>query len=212
MNPKKLLAELVGTFALVLVGAGSAAVGVVGVEGVALAHGFVLMAMVFAFGGLSGTHVNPAVTLALWLRQEIKTDEALGYWVVQILGGVGAGFVLLAILGGPVNNLGATVLAPGVDVIQGLIVETVLTFLLVTTVFRSAVRAKAGNVAALAIGGALASLVLIGGPLTGASVNPARTLGPAVASGHFGNLWIYLVGPALGGLIAAGLDGVMGSS
>jgi MIP family channel proteins len=187
-------------------------VGVAGVEGVALAHGLVLMVMVFAFGGLSGAHVNPAVTLGLLVRQQIALVEAIGYWVVQLLGGTAAGFLLLLVLGGPLNGLGATVLAPGAGVMQGLVIEAVLTFLLVTTVFRAAVRGKAGNVAGLAIGGALAAVILIGGPLTGASVNPARSVGPAIASGLFNDLWIYVVGPALGGLVAAGLDRAMGDA
>jgi aquaporin Z len=204
---KKLAAEFVGTFALVFIGAGSAALGAVGVEGVALAHGLTLMAMVYAFGSLSGAHVNPAVTFGLWLRSELDVSEAVGYWLVQLLGGIVAGFALLFVFGGPTNNLGATLLSSGVSPLRGLFLEAILTFFLVTSVLRSAVHGHAGNAMGAAIGLTLAAAILIGGPLTGASLNPARTLGPAVAAGQFADLWLYFVGPLAGGAIAAGLDG-----
>lgn len=206
MQSKKLIAEFVGTFALVFVGAGAAAVGVAGVEGVALAHGLILMALVYAFGGLSGAHVNPAVTFGIWLRGEIDLGEGAAYVIVQLIGGVVAGFLLLFLLAGPVNQVGATVLRDDMTAIRGLILEAVMTFFLVTAVFRAAVRGTAGGSAAVAIGVTLAAAILIGGPLTGASLNPARTLGPAVAIGDLSQIWVYFVGTALGGALAAGLD------
>ena len=203
-------AELVGTFALVFVGAGAAALGAVGVVGVALAHGLILMVLVYAFGSLSGAHVNPAVTLGLWLRSEIELRDALGYWAAQLVGGAVAGFALLFIFGGPINDLGATVLANGVSPLQGLVLEAILTFFLVTSVLRSAVRGEAGDAVGAAVGLTLAASILVGGPVTGASLNPARTFGPAVATGQFTDIWVYFVGPLLGGAAAAALDRWLG--
>lgn len=206
MQTKNLIAEFVGTFALVFVGAGAAAVGVAGVEGVALAHGLILMALVFAFGGLSGAHVNPAVTFGIWLRGEIDLGQGVAYVIVQLVGGVVAGFLLLYILAGPVNQVGATVLREDMTALRGLVLEAVMTFFLVTAVLRAAVRGTAGGSAAVAIGVTLAAAILVGGPLTGASLNPARTLGPAVAIGDLSQVWIYFGGTALGGALAAALD------
>ncbi|MFP3854278.1 MAG: MIP/aquaporin family protein [Anaerolineales bacterium] len=208
---KKLSAEFVGTFALVFVGAGAAALGAVDVVGVALAHGLILMAVVYAFGNLSGAHVNPAVTFGLLLRSEIELLKAVTYWVAQLLGGAVAGFGLLFVLGGPTNDLGATLLAEGVNPLQGLVLEAILTFFLVTSVLRSAVRGEAGNAAGAAIGLTLAASILIGGPLTGGSLNPARTIGPALAATQFADLWVYFVGPLMGGAVAALLDRWLGA-
>lgn len=207
---KTYAAELVGTFALVFVGAGAAALGAVGVVGVALAHGLILMVLVYAFGSLSGAHVNPAVTFGLWLRSEIETRDAIGYWVAQLLGGALAGFALYFVLGGPTNDLGATVLAGGVSPLQGLVLEAILTFFLVTSVLRSAVRGEAGSAVGAAVGLTLGASILVGGPLTGASLNPARTFGPALASGQFADIWLYFAGPLLGGALAAALDNWLG--
>ncbi len=202
MNTKALTAEFVGTFALVFIGAGAGAIGAGGLVGVALAHGLVLLAVVAAYGPISGAHINPAVTIALWFGRQIKAAEAAGYIVVQLLGGIAGAFVLRFVLGGTGSGLGATVLAGNVSPIQGVVVEAVLTFLLVNTIYNTAVSGKAGNQAPVAIGLTLAFCILMGGPLTGASLNPARTIGPAVASGNFANLWVYLVGPVIGGLAA----------
>jgi aquaporin Z len=202
MNTKALTAEFVGTFALIFIGAGAGAIGAGSLVGVALAHGLVLVAVVAAYGPISGAHINPAVTIALWFGRQIKAAEAVGYIVVQVLGGIAGAFVLRFVLGGDGSGLGATVLAGNVSPIQGVVVEAVLTFLLVNTIYNTAVSGKAGNQAPVAIGLTLAFCILMGGPLTGASLNPARTIGPAVASGNFSNLWVYLVGPVLGGLAA----------
>ncbi|MEK6587447.1 MAG: aquaporin [Chloroflexota bacterium] len=205
MNTKALTAEFVGTFALIFIGAGAGAIGVGGLVGVALAHGLVLMAVAAAYGPISGAHINPAVTIALWAGRQIKTAEALGYIAVQLLGGIAAAFVLRFVLGGTSSGLGATVLASGVSPAQGLVVEAVLTFFLVNTIYNTAVSGKAGNLAPVAIGMTLAFSILMGGPLTGGSLNPARTIGPAVATGNYSDLWVYLAGPVLGGLVAAWL-------
>jgi aquaporin Z len=113
--------------------------------------------------------------------------------------------VLRFVLGGGSGSLGATVLGSGVSPVEGLVVEAVLTFFLVNTIYQTAVRGKAGNLAPVAIGMTLAFGILMGGPLTGASLNPARTIGPAVVVGNYADLWVYLAGPVLGGLGAAAL-------
>lgn len=206
MLTKRLLAEFVGTFALVFIGAGAVAGGQAALVGVALAHGLTLMAMVFAFGGLSGAHINPAVTFGVMLGGEISVRDAIGYIVVQLLGGIAAGLALMLALGGAVNQLGATTLAAGVSPWQGVWIEGILAFLLVIVVYRAAVRGHAGKAAGAAIGLTLAADILFGGPYTGASVNPARTLGPAVAAGVYSDIWVYFVGTAAGAAVAAGVD------
>lgn len=202
MNTKALTAEFVGTFALVFIGAGAGAIGAGGLVGVALAHGLVLVAVAAAYGPISGAHINPAVTIALWFGRQIKAAEAVGYIVVQVLGGIAGAYVLRFVLGGAGSGLGATVLAGSVSPTQGVVVEAVLTFLLVNTIYNTAVSGKAGNHAPVAIGLTLAFCILMGGPLTGASLNPARTLGPAIVTGNYADLWVYLVGPVIGGLAA----------
>lgn len=199
-----LIAEFIGTFALIFIGAGAGALAGGNVVQVALAHGLVIVGFAYAYGHLSGTHVNPAVTIGLLAAGAIGTQRAVAYVVTQLAGGV-AGALLLRFLLAPESGLGATVLAAGVSPTQGLVLETVLTFFLVNVVLNTAVSGKAGSFAGLAIGLTLTFCILMGGPLTGGSLNPARTLGPAVATGNFADLWLYLVGPVLGGLLAAGL-------
>lgn len=202
MNTRALVAEFIGTFALILIGAGSAAIGVGGVVGVALAHGLVVLTFAYAYGHISGTHINPAVTVGLWVGKQIDTASAVAYIVVQLLGGIVAGFVLLFLLGSG-SSLGATLLADGVSPLQGFVLETILTFFLVNAVYNTAVSGKAADFAPIAIGLTLALSILMGGPLTGASLNPARTLGPAVAGGNFADIWLYMLGPVVGGILAA---------
>ena len=205
---KALVAEFVGTFALIFIGAGAGALtategGGGGLLGVALAHGLVVLGFAYAYGHLSGTHINPAVTLGLWVAGAIESVRAVAYIVVQIAGGVAGGFCLAFLLKGTTESLGETTLAVGVSPTQGLILEVILTFFLVNAVLHTAVSGKAGNLAGLAIGLTLVFCILMGGPLTGASLNPARTLGPGLVSGNLPDLWVYLVGPPLGGVLAA---------
>lgn len=203
MNVRALVAEFIGTFALIFLGAGAGALGVGGLVGVALAHGLVVLTFAYSYGHLSGTHINPAVTISLWVGKQIDLANAVGYIVVQLLGGIVAALVLNFLIGGAAPSLGATVLANGVTPLQGLVIEIILTFFLVNAIFNSAVSGKAGNAAPVAIGLTLAICILMGGPLTGASLNPARTIGPAVATGNFADIWLYLVGPIVGGILAA---------
>jgi MIP family channel proteins len=171
--------------------------------GVALAHGFVILTFVYAFGHISGGHFNPAVTIGMWVGKQIQTAAAVGYIVVQLLGGIAGAFMLSFVLGGTQSGLGATTLGANVAPLQGLVVEAILTFFLVTMIFNTAVSGKAGNLAPLAIGLTIALDILMGGPLTGGSMNPARTIGPAVATGNFADLWVYLVGQIGGAVLAA---------
>ena len=209
MNTKILIAEFVGTFALIFIGAGAVAIGAGGLIGAAFAHGFVVIAFIYAYGHISGTHINPAVTLGLLIAGEIKFVVTIGYWIVQFLGGILGAVLLNVVLPDP-GDLGVTILtteanggAFTVTATQGLIVEIVLTFFLVNTIFNTAVSGKAGNFAGLAIGLGLMFCIVMGGPLTRASLNPARTLGPAIVSGNYADIWLYFVGPFIGAILSA---------
>jgi MIP family channel proteins len=197
-----LLAEFIGTFALIFIGAGAGALGDGGLVGVALAHGLVIVAFAYAYGHISGTHINPAVTLGVWAAGKIDTTRALAYVAVQLLGGIVGAFALAWVLGERAGSLGATVLADGVSSTQGLVLELILTFFLVNTIMNAGISGKATIPAGLAIGLTLTFCILMGGPLTGASLNPARTLGPAVATGNYADIWLYFVGPIAGAVIA----------
>ncbi len=198
-----LTAEFVGTFALIFIGAGAVALGIGGLVGVALAHGLVIVGFAYAYGHVSGTHINPAVTIGLWAGGQIAAPRAAAYIVVQLAGGIVGALALSFVLGGTDSGLGATTLAEGVTPVRGLVLEIILTFFLVNTIFNAAVSGKAGNLAGVAIGLTLAFCILMGGPLTGASLNPARTLGPALVAGNTADLWLYFVGPIAGGVLAA---------
>ena len=200
---RKLIAELIGTFTLIFIGAGAAAIGAAGLVGVALAHGLVVVAFAYAYGHISGTHINPAVTIGLWAGKQIDAGTAVAYIVVQLVGGTLGAFALRSILGGSDSGLGATTLAANVTPVQGFVLELLLTFFLVNTIFNTAVNGKAGNLAPVAIGLTLVFAILMGGPLTGASLNPVRTLGPAFMTGNFANLSIYMIAPPLGAILAA---------
>lgn len=198
-------AEAVGTFALVFFGCGAIMVDVegggLGQVGVSLAFGLVVMAMVFALGHVSGAHINPAVTLALAARSRFPWGAVPGYWGAQVSGAIAAAIVLRSSLG-DVANLGATM--PSGSDAQSFVWEVVMTaaLLLVILAVATDTRAVAGT-AAVAIGGTIALASLVGGPISGASLNPARSLGPALVSGDLGSLWIYLAAPLIGGVLGA---------
>jgi len=207
---KKCIAEFIGTFTLIFIGVGaihnssdpSAGVGLLGV---ALAHGLAIAVMVSATGGISGGHLNPAVTLGVLVGGKIKPADAVAYWISQLAGGVAAGLVLLTIYGTDGKEIvakGTPDLAPGTSPGTGILVEMVLTFFLVFVVYGTAVDARAPKIGGLAIGATIALDILFGGPLTGGSMNPARTFGPAVASGHWNNHIVYWIGPMAGGALA----------
>lgn len=210
-DAKAYLAEAIGTFGLCFIGAGAIITnqmtgGAVGLIGIALAHGIVLAVMVSALGHVSGAHVNPAVTIGLLVGGKISSGKAVGYIISQLVGGIIAGLLLRAIY--PVSvwapvNLGTPGLGEGVSAGTGVLVEIILTFFLVTAVYGTAVDEKAPKIGGFGIGLVLVFDILMGGPLTGASMNPARTFGPAVASGFWDAHWVYWVGPIAGGILAA---------
>ncbi len=197
---RALTAEFIGTFALIYIGAGAGALGVGGLVGVALAHGLVIVAFAYAYGHHSGTHINPAVTFGMLVAGEISLADAVRYWVVQFAGGTLGAFALShALRGSGVTGLGATTFdVASVPALRALLIEAVLTFFLVNTIMNTAVSGKAGSLAGLAIGLTLVFCILMGGPLTGASLNPARTFGSALVSGDLSQFWVYLVGTLLG--------------
>ncbi len=200
---KALIAEFVGTFALIFVGAGAGAQGSAGLVGVALAHGLVVLAFAYAFGHLSGTHVNPAVTVGLCVAGKMEVRRAISYVVFQLAGGVAGALLLYWVMGGSESGLGRLALGSGVGAAQGFVVEAVLAFFLVTVVCGAAVSGRGGALAGVAIGSTLVLNILMGGPLTGAGFNPARALGPAVVTGNFTDLGLYLLAPIVGGIVAA---------
>ncbi len=210
---KPLVAEFLGTFALCFIGAGVICTnewtnGAVGLLGIAIAHGTVLAVMISALGHISGGHFNPAVTVGVLAGGKIETNKAVSYIFAQLAGGVVAGFLLRYII--PVAvwdavHLGTPALAASVSAGQGILLEAVLTFFLVLTVFGTAVDPKGSwnAIAGFGIGTVLVFDILVGGPLTGASMNPARTFGPALAAGYWDNHLVYWIGPVVGGLAAS---------
>ncbi|HLD60341.1 MAG TPA: aquaporin [Candidatus Bilamarchaeaceae archaeon] len=202
---KAYLAEFISTFALIFIGAGAILAGS-NVLGVGVAHGLVLMAMIYATAHISGAHVNPAVTIAMMATKNIDIARGSFYIMFQLLGAVFAAFMLSIIFtNAPASlDLGATKLAEGVDFFQGTLLEAILTFFLVFTIFGVAVDKKAPQgMYGLAIGIVLTFDIIVGGALTGASMNPARSFGPAAVSGFWTDHLVYWVGPVFGALVAA---------
>ena len=206
---RKLVAEGVGAFALSFIGVGAIIYGGSsgGLTSVALAHGFVIAVMVCAVGQISGGHFNPAVTFGFLVTKRIPREEAIAYVIAQIGAAFLAGLLLRMTLPSGVSNIngGLTTLAPGVSNVDGLVVEFVLTFFLVWVIFGVAVDPKGtfAAVAGIPIGLTISLDIMMGGPLTGASMNPSRTLGPDLAALKFTDVWIYLIACPLGGAAAA---------
>jgi len=211
-NYKVFVAELIGTFALVFVGAAAGIYNAgsnAGLLTIALAHGLTLAVLAYAFGHISGTHINPAVTFGLALNGTIRWIEALVYWVAQFAGAVLAAYALSAIVGTVSTEAFVATQTTGVLTEQfpyyALGVEALLTFLLVNTYLHTSVAGKAGPMAGWAIGTTLAIAILAGAPLTGASLNPARTFGPAAVAGRAADGMMYLIyflGPLIGSTLA----------
>lgn len=201
-------AEALAAFTLVFAGCGAIVTddryhGALGAVGVSLAFGLVIMVMIYATGHLSGAHINPAVTIAFTLTRHFPARDAVAYIAAQILGAVVGALALLAVWTDQPANLGTTL--PSVGAGSAFVFEALLTAVLMFVIVAVATDARAvGAGAAIAIGGTIALDALFGGPVTGASMNPARSLGPALVSGTFHDLWIYLLAPpigaALGGL------------
>ena len=200
----KLLVEFIGTFALILIG-GAAVVQSMdtGLVGIAFAHGFTVMIMIYAFGSISGAYINPAVTIGVFLIKAIGLKEAFLYILAQLLGAIFGAYILTIFFGSTDINIGATHPSESVSLLSAFIIELVLTFFLVNSVLHCAVDNKAGKFAGLAIGSTLFVCILAGGPMTGASLNPARSFGPMVISGDFKFIILYFLGPIGGATLAA---------
>ena len=204
---QRLVAEAVGTFALVFAGCGAimvdAKTGQLGHVGVAISFGLVITVMISALGHISGAHFNPAVTFAFALGRHFPTALVAPYWAAQLVGGVAAALLLRRSLG-LIGGLGAT--TPSGSDGQAFLWETVLTVFLVLVILAVATDTRAqGQLAAIAIGATVGLDAMFGGPITGASMNPARSLAPAIAGGPTTGLWIYLLAPLLGAAISTGL-------
>ena len=213
-NYKKYLAELLGTFALVFVGSGcvcadyylvkSGSQGF-GLLGIAIAFGFVVVAVAYSLGYISGAHINPAVTVTMVATKRMKAGVGVMYILSQVAGATFAGYLLKVLFPEALASvfLGTCVLGSSVSVSQAIIMEAVITFLLVFVVFATVIDKRATPaLAGLAIGFVVLFGVMVGGAISGGSMNPARVFGPAMASGHFANHYVWWIGPIVGGLLA----------
>jgi aquaporin NIP len=197
-------AELIGTFTLVFAGAGALMVDAktqaLGHVGVALTFGLVIMAMIYALGHISGAHFNPAVSFGFALTRHFPWPRVAGYWLAQITGALLAAALLRSSLG-DIAHVGATL--PSGSEVQSFLWEVVLTFFLMLVVMAVATDTRAvGEAAAIAIGGTVGLDAMFGGPISGASMNPARSIGPALVSGDLHALWFYLLAPLVGAALA----------
>ena len=208
-------AEFVATFLFVFIGAGAVvSLGIFSSEGggalggnlvaIAMAHGLAIAILVSATANISGGHINPAVSIAAVLTRKISVTRGGMYVIAQVAGAILGALLLKAVIPDSLEGgLGSHAILPEIGVTGGLIVEIVLTFALVFVVFATAIDPKGpSHLAPLAIGGAVLVIHLVAVPLTGASVNPARTIGPALAAGQWADHWVYWAGPLLGGAIA----------
>ena len=204
---RRCLAEAFATFALVFAGCGAIVVnsergGSIGETGIAAAFGLVIMGMIYATGHLSGAHINPAVTLAFASTKHFPARDAIAYIPAQLAGAVVAALTLRIAWEGTPADLGATV--PSVGVGAALLYEGVMTAFLMFVIMAVATDTRAvGPAAAIAIGGTVALDALFGGGVTGASMNPARSFGPALVASEWDDFWIYVVGPVAGALVGA---------
>lgn len=212
---KKYISELLGTFILVFVGTGCVVVnqqtnGALGLPGIAMVWGLVIIAMVYAFGDISGTHLNPAVTIAFAVDKRFEWKEVPAYLGSQLTGALVASFVLHYLF--PDNKtLGLT--QPSGSEMQSLILEIIMMFILMMVILRVSVGAKEkGITAGIAIGGTVWLLVLFGGPISGTGLNPTRSIAPAIVTGNFQSLWLYIVAPLAGAIAAVFVHKVIHTS
>lgn len=205
---RKYLTELIGTFFLVFVGCGAMVIdteipGVISHVGVAFSWGLIVMVLIYSIGDVSGAHINPAVTLAFWIGKQFKGKHVLPYILAQFIGAIGAAVLLVNLFPGN-DTLGASL--PAGTWQQSFIFEFLLTFLLMFVILNVSSGAKEkGIMAGAAIGGTVGLEAMFAGPICGASMNPARSLGPALISGHTEHLWVYLVATTLGAITALGI-------
>lgn len=202
----RLAAELIGAFALVFAGTGAIVIdaetgGRIGHVGIGLTFGLVIMVMIYAVGHVSGAHFNPAVTLGFAIGRHFPWADVPRYWAAQLLGGITASLLLRAMFG-EVAHLGATL--PVGSAQRSLLLEAVLTFLLMFVIVSVATDTRAvGQAAAIAIGGTIGLEALFAGPISGASMNPARSLAPALVSWTWTDQWLYIIGPCIGAALGA---------
>lgn len=202
---RKCVAEAIGTFALVFCGTGAIIIneitnGSVTHVGVSITFGLIILAMIFAFGDISGAHLNPAVTIAFWISRKFPKGEVVFYIAAQLVGAILAS-LLLKFLFPESQYLGATF--PAGDELRALILEIVLAFFLVTVIIHVSIGSKEkGILAGIAVGSTVLLEAMFAGPVTGASMNPARSIAPALVSGHLVHLWIYIAAPITGALLA----------
>ncbi len=202
---KKYIAELLGTFALLFCGTGAIVIntetsGALSHVGVAITWGLIVMAMIYVFGTISGAHFNPAVTIAFWVANLFPTKEVVPYIISQAIGAFLASFILYYLF--PNNDtLGASL--PSGEAMQSFILEVILTFLLMLTILHLSQGSKEqGAIAGVVIGAVVLLEAMFAGPICGASMNPIRSLSPAIVSGHIEHLWVYLTAPLVGAIVA----------
>jgi MIP family channel proteins len=204
---RRAAAEGLAAFALVFAGCGAIVAdahydGALGAVGVSIVFGLIIMVMVYATGHLSGAHINPAVTVAFTLSRHFPARDAAAYIAAQLAGAVAGALLLLAVWPDQPGNLGATI--PSVGVGSAFLYELVLTAFLMFVIMAVATDTRAvGAAAAIAIGGTVGLDALFGGPVTGASMNPARSFGPALAAGEWTDFWVYILGPVTGAALGA---------
>jgi aquaporin NIP len=202
---RKYLAEAIGTFALVFCGTGAIIInqeqgGVISHVGIAITFGLIVMAMIYALGDISGAHLNPAVTIAFAIGKKFPVKEIIPYVISQAIGAFTASLILKFLF--PLNELLGTTLPAGLPM-QSFILEMILTFILMFVIIHVATGSKEqGMFAGLAIGSVVLLEAMFAGPICGASMNPIRSLAPALISGHIKHLWIYLTAPVLGAILA----------
>lgn len=207
---RRCLAEFISTFCLVLIGCGAMAVdsrtGALTHVGVATTWGLVVMVMIYAVGSISGAHMNPAVTLAFAMWRRLPIGDAAGYIPAQCAGALCAALAIRSVLGLDSSMLGATSVQLDLSLLAGVGIEAMMTAILMFVVMGVSTGAMEESITAgLAVGATIAIEAFVAGPLTKASMNPARSFGPAVASGDVSELWIYIIGPISGALVGAGL-------
>ncbi|HET8834498.1 MAG TPA: aquaporin [Gemmatimonadales bacterium] len=207
---RRSIAEAIGTFALIFIGVGSVAAKYYpdanyGVYGIATAHGLVLAVMITATMAISGGHINPAVTVGLLVARRVTTQTAVAYIIAQLIGAVVGALAIKAIFPLGVTRpiaLGTPAIASNIQLSQAIALEAILTFFLVSAVFATCVNPEAPKVGGFAVGLVLWAGIIVGGPLTGAALNPARAFGPALVAGQWVAHAVYWVGPLLGGIVA----------
>lgn len=204
---RKYLAEIIGTFALVFCGTGAIIInqvsgGAVTHVGVAITFGLIVAAMIYTVGDISGAHLNPAVTIAFWIGKVFPSKEVVPYIVSQAIGAFTASMALKFLF--PNNNLlGATI--PAGSPIQSFVLEIILTFILMFVIIHVAKGSKEqGLFAGVVIGGVVLLEAMFAGPICGASMNPIRSIAPAIVSGHLEHLWVYVTAPIIGAVLAIG--------